>query len=83
MPDLTLSRPDAGWEVGPSKAKRKFITSEEDLQKLRMAAKLAAETLWETEGLRRHGRARIRPRARRVLLSPPPQGLLQIMLHER
>ena len=36
----------------------------------------------EPDGLRRHGRAQIHPRAQRVLLSPPPQGLLPIMLHE-
>lgn len=45
VPDPTLSRPDAVGEERTSKAKRRFITDEEDLQKLRRAAKLAAETL--------------------------------------
>ncbi|PIL37611.1 hypothetical protein GSI_01305 [Ganoderma sinense ZZ0214-1] len=38
-------RPEAAWEEQPYKAKRKFITDKEDLQKLRRAARLAAETL--------------------------------------
>ena len=39
------SRPEAVWEERPHKAKRTFITDKEDLQKLRRAARLAAETL--------------------------------------
>ena len=39
------SCPDAVWDERHSRAKRKFITSEDDLKKLRRAAKLAAETL--------------------------------------
>ncbi|TBU58677.1 methionine aminopeptidase [Dichomitus squalens] len=49
------SNPDAVLEGGPSRAKRKLITDAEDLQKLRRAAKLAAETLQFAELLAQPG----------------------------
>ena len=52
------SNPDALRKEDPSRAKRKLITDREDLQKLRRAARLAAETLQFAELLAQVSAAR-------------------------